>query len=75
MIYSELEYNTMDEIEIRRKALQDSLDAGKTQKERNILGQFSTPFPLASDMMLYLRRLMGRDDISLIEPSIGTGVF
>ena len=75
MIYSEPEYNKMDEIEFRRKALQDSLDAGKTQKERNILGQFSTPFPLACDMMLYLRRLMGRDDISLIEPSIGTGVF
>ena len=75
MIYSEPEYNKMDEIEFRRKALQDSLDAGKTQKERNILGQFSTPFPLACDIMLYLRRLMGRDDISLIEPSIGTGVF
>ena len=65
----------MNEIEIRRKTLQDSLDAGKTQKERNLLGQFSTPFPLACDIMLYLRRLMGVDDVSLIEPSIGTGVF
>lgn len=32
MIYSEPEYNKMDEIEFRRKALQDSLDAGKTQR-------------------------------------------
>ena len=54
MIYSEPEYNKMDEIEFRRKALQDSLDAGKTKKERNILGQFSTPFPLACDIMPWL---------------------
>lgn len=65
----------MGEIELRRKALQDRLDAGKTHKERNLLGQFSTPYPLAYDIMLYLRRLMGSDDVSFIEPAIGTGVF
>ncbi|MBR1400955.1 MAG: Eco57I restriction-modification methylase domain-containing protein [Prevotella sp.] len=65
----------MNEREIKRKEMQDSLDAQKTQKDRNVLGQFSTPFPLALDMMTYMRQLMGRDDVSFIEPSIGTGVF
>ena len=65
----------MDEREIRRKEMQDHLDAQKTQKDRNVMGQFSTPFPLALDMMTYMRKLLGTDDVSFVEPSIGTGVF
>ena len=65
----------MNEIEIRRKEMQDHLDAQKTQKDRNVMGQFSTPFPLALDMMTYMRKLLGTDDVSFVEPSIGTGVF
>ena len=65
----------MNEKEVRRKKMQDCLDAQKTQKDRNLMGQFSTPFPLALDMMKYMRQLQGTDDVSFVEPSIGTGVF
>ena len=65
----------MSEREIRRKKMQDALDAQKTQKERNMMGQFSTPYPLALDIMQYMRRLLDTDDVSFIEPSIGMGVF
>ncbi len=34
-----------------REMLQRKLDAQKTAKERNILGQFATPLPLATDIM------------------------
>lgn len=65
----------MNERETNRKALQDYLDAQKTQKERNIMGQFSTPYPLAFEIMQYMRRLIKTKNVSFIEPSIGTGVF
>lgn len=55
--------------------MQDALDAQKTQKDRNVMGQFSTPYPLALDIMQYMHRLLGTDDVSFIEPSIGMGVF
>ena len=65
----------MHEKEIERKKMQDRLDAQKTQKERNVMGQFSTPYSLAFDIMTYMRQLQGTDKVSFIEPSIGTGVF
>ena len=65
----------MEEKEIQRKKLQDALDAQKTQKDRNVMGQFSTPYPLALDIMRHMRCLLGCDDVSFIEPSIGMGVF
>ncbi len=65
----------MKDKEIKRKEMQDALDAQKTQKDRNVMGQFSTPYPLALDIMQYMRTLLGTDDVSFIEPSIGTGVF
>ena len=65
----------MSDKEIKRKQMQDALDAQKTQKDRNVMGQFSTPYPLALDIMQYMRSLLGTDDVSFIEPSIGMGVF
>ena len=65
----------MEGKEIQRKKLQDALDAQKTQKDRNVMGQFSTPYPLALDIMKYMRSLLGSEDVSFIEPSIGMGVF
>lgn len=61
--------------EDRRHEMQMALDGQKTQLERNELGQFSTPYPLALDMVRYVHQLVGKDSISMIEPSIGTGVF
>ena len=51
------------------------MDAQKTQKERNILGQFSTPYPLALDIMNYLKGKVDKDSLAFLEPAIGTGVF
>lgn len=61
-------------IESQRFALQQELDSQKTQEERNVLGQFSTPYELAHDMMSYLKEV-GCDSSSFLEPAIGTGVF
>lgn len=65
----------MNDRETIRKEIQDGLDAQKTQKDRNVMGQFSTPYPLALDIMRYMHSVHGSDDASLIEPSIGMGVF
>ncbi len=65
----------MEEREVQRKKIQDALDAKKTQKDRNVMGQYSTPYPLAIGIMHYMRNLLGTDDVSFIEPSIGMGVF
>lgn len=51
------------------------LDSEKNDKERNFLGQFSTPYPLAKDMVDYLLSLPHDNDIRFLEPSVGTGVF
>lgn len=63
------------DIEIRREELQKRLDSKKTQDERNKLGQFSTPYRLASEIMDYAKTLVSQKNISFLEPSIGTGVF
>ncbi len=65
----------MNSMEERRKELQILLDAQKSQTERNKMGQFSTPYPLALEMMQNIRSVVNTDDVSFIEPSIGTGVF
>jgi hypothetical protein len=65
----------MNDKEIIRQQMQATLDAQKTQKARNIMGQFSTPYPLALDIMQYMKSVIGKDGVSFIEPSIGTGVF
>lgn len=65
----------MNDRETRRKEIQDGLDAQKTQKSRNVQGQFSTPYPLALDIMRYIHGINSSNDASLIEPSIGMGVF
>ena len=61
--------------EADRKKLQDCLDAQKSQAERNALGQFSTPFPLAVDIMQYVKQQLADEQIDFLEPAIGTGVF
>jgi hypothetical protein len=63
-------------IEDRRLALQAELDAAKSAKERNILGQFATPTGLASDVLAYARTLMLPDaPVRFLDPAIGTGSF
>lgn len=63
-------------IEERRESLQTLLDSQKTAKERNILGQFSTPFPLACEIVRHIgRTTVIPHPIHFLEPSIGTGAF
>ena len=68
--------HTNNALEVRREELQHTLDAQKTQKQRNVMGQFATPFPLACDIMKYMRSLdIGEGRISMLEPSAGLGAF
>ncbi|HEX9022950.1 MAG TPA: N-6 DNA methylase [Geobacteraceae bacterium] len=66
----------IDKIEERRIALQAELDAGKTQAERNRLGQFATPTSLADEILKYASRIIPPDEkVSFLDPAIGTGAF
>jgi predicted RNA methylase len=68
--------DALTSIEDRRLALQAELDAGKTQRERNRLGQFATPTPLASDVLAHARTLLpAKAPIRFLDPAIGTGAF
>jgi adenine-specific DNA-methyltransferase len=63
-------------IEDRRLALQRELDATKTQKERNRLGQFATPALLASDVLAHARTLLPKAaPVRFLDPAFGTGSF
>lgn len=63
-------------IENKRQKLQEKLDRGKTQLERNILGQFSTPFPLAYDILSFSKQYQNQENkIKFLDPALGTGVF
>ncbi len=64
------------EIERSRLELQELLDADKTQKDRNRLGQFATPTALARDILNYARYLLPPDaPVRFLDPAIGTGSF
>lgn len=68
--------HTNDIQEMRREELQLTLDAQKTQKQRNVMGQFATPFPLACDIMKFMHSLNGCEGkVSMLEPSAGLGAF
>ena len=63
-------------IETRRLALQQELDARKTPAERNRMGQFATPTPLALDILRYAKRqLIDNANVRFFDPAIGTGSF
>lgn len=64
-------------IEQRRRCAQVEIDSRKTMQERNCMGQFATPYPLAVDVAREAQRLLGANTLPIHfgEPSIGTGVF
>lgn len=63
-------------LEERRYQLQQSLDKEKSQEQRNVLGQFSTPFSLAKDIVSYVSGISaGQRFQEMIEPACGLGVF
>lgn len=62
--------------EQERLALQASLDAEKSQAERNRLGQFATPSGLAEDIIRYAVALSPADvKVHFLDPAFGTGSF
>jgi predicted RNA methylase len=61
--------------EKERLSIQSRLDAGKTQAERNRLGQFATPTTLARDILKFGTALLGSRAIRFLDPAIGTGSF
>jgi adenine-specific DNA-methyltransferase len=66
----------IEEIETQRQIIQRELDLLKTQEQRNILGQFSTPTILANDILRNALNLVSIDEkIRFLDPAIGTGAF
>jgi adenine-specific DNA methylase len=65
----------INQIEEKRNQLQILLDSKKTLKERNRLGQYSTPKELADSMVKASLDYIGRKNIRFLDTSIGTGVF
>jgi len=66
----------ISQLERERMAMQAELDAGKTQSERNKLGQFSTPGLLANDILAHAIALFPHNQrVSFLDPAIGTGSF
>ena len=67
---------TIERLEEKRRALQEELDNAKTKEERNRMGQFSTPFGLAVDIVRYAASLIADDQqVKFIDPAFGTGSF
>ncbi len=64
-------------IEARRQTVQAALDASTPPAERNRLGQFATPNPLAIDIARYIQSIAAPSlrAIRFADPAIGTGSF
>ena len=65
----------MTDVEKKRQALQDELDSHKPHTERNMMGQFATPYNLAVDIMKHAHKFCHTGKTSFLEPAMGTGVF
>lgn len=68
--------NEQEAQEASRADAQKAADATKSSEERNRLGQFSTPFPVAFQMVgRALKELPGDSPVTFLEPALGSGVF
>ncbi len=66
----------VDRLEHTRLALQSALDLARSRTERNRLGQFATPAPLAREVLRYATALLPPGQpISFLDPAVGTGAF
>lgn len=66
----------IENLEARRIAIQADLDALKTQDERNRLGQFATPSPLARDILAHAKDLLPQGSpVKFLDPALGSGAF
>lgn len=66
----------IDQLESQRQTLQAELDGKKTQEERNVMGQFSTPIALANDVLNHAKNIFPkRGKVRFLDPAFGTGSF
>ena len=65
----------MNVIEQQRQSLQAHLDNKRSVEYRRRLGQFATPFSLSEEIASYGLSLHNNEQISFLEPAIGTGSF
>ena len=71
-----LVFDIMPHREQTRLDLQRLLDDQKSQKQRNIMGQFSTPSRLALDVLRFAKTIVSTDsNIRFLDPAFGTGSF
>ncbi len=65
----------MSSLEESRRLMQETIDFEKDIEERRKLGQYSTPFELAQEIIAHGLKLLPEKEISFLEPCIGTGAF
>ena len=67
----------MNRLEGERLRMQAELDGLRTRRERNTMGQFATPGPLASEILRSARSLTRakRGRVRFLDPAFGTGSF
>lgn len=67
---------SVERVETSRLRLQAQLDAKRTQRQRNELGQFATPPTLAEDILRCAAGwLPAHQKIRFLDPAVGTGAF
>lgn len=69
------ETRDLNKLEIIREEIQLNIDERKSIEERKKCGQFATPFILAEEIVSFGIDLLDTDEISFLEPSLGTGSF
>ena len=67
----------LQEIESDRQASQERLDSLNCPTQRNKMGQYATPFPLARNIVEFVRDkyLTVIDCIRFLDPAVGAGAF
>ncbi len=65
------------EVESERQAAQERLDSLNDPAQRNKMGQYATPFPLARNIVEFVRDryLTAIDSIRFLDPAVGAGAF
>jgi hypothetical protein len=75
-IFRPLVFDTMPQLEQTRLGLQRLLDDQKSQRQRNVMGQFSTPGELARDVLRFARTIVPTHcGVRFLDPAFGTGSF
>ncbi len=66
----------VQDIEKKRIIIQNKIDKSKSNKERNKLGQFATPYNLAVDILQQTKQFLKLEkSVSFLDPAIGSGSF